>query len=117
MRVSRRHGDWCGIGIECVQSLGELREFLQHHGTGGDCAAQCRQLRFQGGDHVGQANAQREFGADRAGVTIGHAREFQRKLCQSNTRPSSVPSATTKAIRSSGGRLNATSNGTPFRTR
>jgi hypothetical protein len=61
--------------------------------------------------------AQYVLGTDRRGIAIDHVREFQRMACQSNTRPSSVPSATTKAIRSSAGRLKATSNGTPFRTR
>ena len=46
-----------------------------------------------------------------------HFAGFQHNRCQSNSRPSSVPSARMKALRSSTGRLKATSNGTPFLTR
>jgi hypothetical protein len=42
---------------------------------------------------------------------------FQRRVRQSNIRPSIVPSATIQASLSSTGRLKAMSNGTPFRTR
>ena len=78
---------------------------------------QCRQLRLHYCDRIGNAMAQYVLGTDRRGIAIDHVREFQRMARQSNTRPSSVPSATTNAIRSSAGRLKATSNGTPFRTR
>lgn len=43
-----------------------------------------------------------------------HAGSFHFRAYQSNSRPSIVPSATIQASRSSGGRLNATSKGTPF---
>jgi hypothetical protein len=61
--------------------------------------------------------AQREPGSDRRSLVDSHVRGFQCKVRQSNALPSIVPSATTNAIRSSVGRLNATSNGTPFRIR
>jgi hypothetical protein len=61
--------------------------------------------------------AQRQPGSDRPSLVDGHVRGFQCRVRQSNALPSNVPSATTNAIRSSVGKLNATSNGTPFRTR
>jgi hypothetical protein len=79
--------------------------------------SECRQLRLQHGDHLRNAMTQRKPAADRRSVTVGQVHDFQRKVCQSNTLPSNVPRATTKAIRSSAGRLKATSNGTPFLTR
>ena len=46
-----------------------------------------------------------------------HARSLHLIEAKSNSPPSSVPKTTTQASRSSGGRLNATSKGTPFRTK
>ena len=117
MLNTRGRSDRCDIRVECVQPLAELHDRLQHCPAGIDRAVECRQLWLDHGDHVGYAMAQREPGTDRCGVAVGHVREIQRKACQSNARPSNEPSATTKAIRSSAGRLKATSNGTPFRTR
>lgn len=113
----QRHYNWGHVWVEPVQPAAELRYRFQRCGAGGYGAIERYEFWLQRCNHLGYAVAQREPASDCGGLVDGHVQGFQCRVRQSNTLPSNVPRATTYAIRSSGGRLNATSNGTPFRIR